>query len=68
MRFAKLKKPPLSIKPLLKSAWKNKPPGGVNRGFMVYKNFTNGFESDLLNELLILLGEILAYNKSALFL
>ena len=31
MRFAKLNKPPLSIKPPLKSAWKSKPPptGGL---------------------------------------
>ena len=45
MRFAKLNKPPLSfkpslsIKPPLKSTWKNKPPGGLNRGFTVALNF-----------------------------
>ena len=32
MHFAKLNNPPLSIKPHLKSAWKNKPPGGLIEG------------------------------------
>ena len=46
-RFAKLNKPPLSfkpslsIKPPLKSTWKNKPPGGLNRGFTVAGNSLN---------------------------
>ena len=44
MRFAKLNKPPLSFKPPLsvkplpsKVLEKNKPPGGLNRGFTVLK-------------------------------
>ena len=37
MRFAKLNNPPpLSIKPPSKVLEKNKPPGGLNRGFTVY--------------------------------
>ena len=38
MRFAKLNKPPLSFKPPpSKVLEKNKPPGGLNRGFTVLK-------------------------------
>ena len=37
MRFAKLNKPPSLLSPPSKALEKNKPPGGLNRGFTVFQ-------------------------------